>query len=145
AAQYFLGDTGFGVAGSYTIVNGDVEVDVGADPSIDQFALLGLSDSANVTLIYDKNGISARLAYNWRDKYLTQTNRDGTSRNPVFTEPFGTLDFNVSYDISDSIAVSFEGINLTSEPVRTYGRSERQLYFAQELKPRYLLGLRARF
>lgn len=145
AAQYFLGDTGFGIAGSYTIVNGDVEVDVGADPSIDQFALLGLSDSANVTLIYDRNGISARLAYNWRDKYLTQTNRDGTSRNPVFTDPFGTLDFNVSYDINDSIAVSFEGINLTSEPVRTYGRSERQLYFAQELKPRYLLGLRARF
>lgn len=145
SGQYFLGDTGFGVAGSYTIVNGDVDVDVGADPSIDQFALLGLSDSANVTLIYDNHGLSARLAYNWRDKYLTQTNRDGTSRNPVFTAPFGTLDLNISYDVTDNIAVSFEGINLTSETVRTYGRSERQLYFAQELEPRYLLGLRARF
>ena len=145
AGQYFLGDTGFGIAGSFTIVNGDVEVDVGADPSIDQFALLGLSDSGNVTLIYDNHGVSARLAYNWRDKYLTQTNRDTTNRNPVFTEPFGTLDLNVSYDVTDKIAVSFEGINLTSEPVRTYGRTEREVYFAQELKPRYLVGLRARF
>ncbi|WP_162238771.1 TonB-dependent receptor [Brevundimonas sp. Leaf363] len=145
AGQYFLGDTGFGIAGSYTIVNGDVEVDVGADPSIDQFALLGLSNSGNVTLIYDNHGVSARLAYNWRDKYLTQTNRDGSNRNPVFTAPFGTLDMNVSYDITDNMAVSFEAINLTSETVRTYGRSERQLYFAQELSPRYLLGLRARF
>ncbi|RZJ30093.1 MAG: TonB-dependent receptor, partial [Brevundimonas sp.] len=145
AGQYFLGDTGFGIAGSYTIVNGDVEVDVGADPSIDQFALLGLSNSGNVTLIYDNYGVSARLAYNWRDKYLTQTNRDGSNRNPVFTAPFGTLDMNVSYDITDNMAVSFEAINLTSETVRTYGRSERQLYFAQELSPRYLLGLRARF
>jgi TonB-dependent receptor len=145
AGQYFLGDTGFGIAGSYTIVNGDVEVDVGADPSIDQFALLGLSNSGNVTLIYDNFGFSARLAYNWRDKYLTQTNRDGSNRNPVFTAPFGTLDMNVSYDITENMAVSFEAINLTSETVRTYGRSERQLYFAQELSPRYLLGLRARF
>lgn len=145
AGQYFLGDTGFGIAGSYTIVNGDVEVDVGADPSIDQFALLGLSNSGNVTLIYDNYGFSARLAYNWRDKFLTQTNRDGSNRNPVFTAPFGTLDLNVSYDVTDNIAISFEGINLTSETVRTYGRSERQLYFAQELSPRYLLGLRARF
>jgi len=146
AGQYFFGDTGFGVAGSYTIVNGDVDIDVGADPSIDQFALLGLSDSGNVTLIYDKFGVSARLAYNWRDKYLTQTNRDGSNnRNPVFTAPFGTLDFNVSYDINDNVAVSFEGINLLSETVRTYARTERQLYFAQELAPRYLLGLRARF
>ncbi|MBU1345601.1 MAG: TonB-dependent receptor [Alphaproteobacteria bacterium] len=145
AGQYFLGETGIGVAASYTVVNGDVEVDIGADPSIDQFALLGLSDSGNVTLIYDNYGISARLAYNWRDKFLTQTNRDGANRNPVFTEPFGTLDMNVSYDLTDNIAVSFEGINLTSEPVRTYGRTERQIYFAQELSPRYLLGLRARF
>ena len=99
-----------------------------------------------MALIYDKNGISARLAYNWRDKYLTQTNRDGSNnRNPVFTEPFGTLDFNVSYDVNDSVAVSFEGINLLSETIRTYARTERQLYFAQELAPRYLLGLRARF
>ena len=146
SGQYFLGDTGFGIAGSYTIVNGDVDIDVGADPSIDQFALLGLSDSGNVTLIYDKYGVSARLAYNWRDKYLTQTNRDGSNnRNPVFTEPFGKLDFNVSYDVNDNVAVSFEGINLLSETIRTYARTERQLYFAQELAPRYLLGLRARF
>jgi TonB-dependent receptor len=145
ALQYFLGDTGFGVAGSYTIVNGDVDIDVGADPSIDQFALLGLSNSGNVTLIYENYGVSARLAYNWRDEYLSETNRGGNDRNPVFTEPFGTLDVNVSYDITDKVSVSFEGINLTSETVKTHGRDESNLWFAQELKPRYLLGARMRF
>jgi TonB-dependent receptor len=145
AGQYFLGNTGFGIAGSYTIVRGDVDIDVGADPSVDQFALLGLSDSFNVTAIYDKDGISARVAYNWRDKYLAQTNRDGSNRNPVFVAPFGTLDVNVSFDVTQNLALSFEGINLTSEPVRTYGRDESNLYFAQELKPRYLLGARYRF
>ena len=145
AGAYFLGNTGFGIAGSYTIVRGDVNIDPGADPSIDQFALLGLSDSFNVTAMYDKGGLSARVAYNWRDKYLTQTNRDGSNRNPVFTAPFGTLDVNISYDVTRNIAISFEGLNLTSETVRTYGRTETNLYFAQELKPRYLLGARFKF
>ncbi|WP_253189300.1 TonB-dependent receptor [Brevundimonas sp. LM2] len=145
AGQYFYGDSGIGIAGSYTIVNGDVDIDVGADPSIDQFALLGLSNSGNVTLIYDNYGVSARLAYNWRDEYLTQTNRGGNDRNPVFTAPFGTLDMNVSYDLTDNVAISFEAINMTSETVRTYGRDEKQIFFAQELKPRYLLGARMRF
>ncbi len=144
AGQYFLGDTGLGIAGSYTKVKGDVAVDRAADPSVNQFALIGLSDTYNVTLIYDKYGISGRLAYNWRGEYLSQVNRDA-GRNPVFVSPFSTLDLNLSYDISDNLAVSFEGINILSETVRTYGRSDVQTYFAQELKPRFLLGARYKF
>ncbi|MDI1366275.1 MAG: TonB-dependent receptor [bacterium] len=144
AAQHFFGDTGIGIAGAYTLVRGDVDFNIGADPSQDQFALLGLSDTANATLIYDKNGLSARLAYNWRDRFLQQTNRGG-SRNPVFVAPFGQLDFNVSYDVTEKLALSLEGINLTRESLRTYGRSEHELWFAQELDRRILLGARYRF
>jgi TonB-dependent receptor len=138
AAQHFFGDTGIGVSGAYTMVRGDVEFDNGASPSQDQFALLGLSDTANATLIYDKNGISARLTYNWRDKFLQATNRGG-SRNPVYVAPFTQIDFNISYDVTPKLAVSFEGINLTKEHVRTYARDPNQLWFAQELDRRFLL------
>lgn len=144
AAQHFFGDTGFGVSGAYTMVRGDVAFNNGASPSQDQFALLGLSDTANATLIYDKNGISARVAYNWRDKFLAATNRGG-SRNPVYTAPFGQLDINVSYDVTPKLAISLEGINLTKESLRTYARDENQLWFAQELDRRILLGARYRF
>ena len=144
AAQHFFGDTGFGVAGAYTMVRGDVDFNIGSDPGQDQFALLGLSDTANATLIYDKYGLSARLAYNWRDRFLQQTNRGG-SRNPVFVEPFGQLDFNISYDVTEKLAVSLEGLNLTRESLRTYGRDVNQLWFAQELDRRFLLGARYRF
>lgn len=144
AAQHFFGDTGFGVSGAYTMVRGDVAFNNGASPSQDQFALLGLSDTANATLIYDKNGISARIAYNWRDKFLAATNRGG-SRNPVYTAPFGQLDINVSYDVTPKLAISLEGINLTKESLRTYARDENQLWFAQELDRRILLGARYRF
>ncbi|GAA4215573.1 hypothetical protein GCM10022253_10410 [Sphingomonas endophytica] len=140
----FFGNTGFGFAGSFTKVSGDVNVDPYADPTVNIFALTGLGNSANATGIYEKNGISARIAYNWRDKYLAATNQGG-NRNPLFVAPFGTLDVNISYDVNDQIAVTLEGINLTSESVRTYGRTERNLVFAQELKPRFLLGARYKF
>ncbi|MBW6525427.1 TonB-dependent receptor [Sphingomonas sp. RHCKR7] len=140
----FFGNTGFGFAGSFTKVSGDVNVDPYADPTVNIFALTGLGNSANATAIYDKNGISARIAYNWRDKYLAATNQGG-NRNPLFVAPFGTLDVNISYDVNDTIAVTLEGINLTSESVKTYGRTERNLVLAQELKPRFLLGARYKF
>ncbi|PHR93006.1 MAG: TonB-dependent receptor [Robiginitomaculum sp.] len=145
AIQHFFGDSGFGVAGSYTNVNGDVEIDNGADPSVDQFALLGLSDTYNITGIYEKNGLSARVSYNWRDEFLAQTNRGGGNRNPVYNEAFGQLDFNISYDVTERISVSFEGINLTQEGTRTYGRDVSNVWFAQELDARYLLGARYKF
>ena len=144
AAQHFFGETGFGVAAAYTMVRGDIGFDIGSDPGQDQFALLGLSDTANATFIYDKHGISARVAYNWRDRFLQATNRGG-SRNPVFVEPFGQLDINISYDVTEKLAISLEGINLTKESLRTYGRDENQVWFAQELDRRFLLGARYRF
>lgn len=145
AGQHFFGDTGFGVSAAYTLVRGDVGIDVGADRTVDQFALVGLSDTANATLIYDKNGISARLAYNWRDKFLQTVNRGDDGRNPTFVRAFGQLDLNVSWDISEQFAVSFEGINLTESSIRTYGRSTNNLWYAQELDRRFLLGGRFRF
>jgi TonB-dependent receptor len=144
AGQHFFGDTGFGLAASYTKVKGNVNVDVTADPDVNVFALTGLGDSANASLIYDKSGLSARVSYNWRAKFLAATNQ-GDDRNPLFTAAFGTLDFNISYDVTENIAVSFEGVNLTSESLRQYGRDKKALVFAQELKPRFLAGARFRF
>lgn len=142
--QYFFGETGFGVSGSLTKVFGDVDVDVLSDPNTDVFALIGLSDSYNVTGIYDANGITARLAYNWRGKFLSGVNRGG-ARNPVFFDDFGTLDASVTWDFSPNLSFSLEAVNLLSEPIRSFGRDEKQLFFAQELDPRLFAGVRYRF
>ena len=144
AWQHFFGETGFGFAANYTMVNGDVELDPGASPAVDQFALVGLSDSANLTAIYENHGLSARLAYNWRDTFLQQTN-EGGDRSGIYVEDFGQFDLNVSYDINERVAVSFEAINLTGEDQRVYHRVPEQFYYAYELSPRYLLGARYKF
>ena len=144
AGQYFFGDTGIGVAAAYTLVRGDIGYDITAAPSADQFALLGLSDTANASLIYENYGISARLTYNWRDTFLANNSR-GASRNPVFVDSYDQIDLNVSYDITDNVVVSFEAINITGENVKTYARTENQPWFIVEGRPRYYLGARMRF
>jgi len=144
AGSYFLGDTGLGVAAAYTYVRSNAKFNNGADPSIDQFALAGLSDTANVTLMYDKHGISARLAYNWRAKFLARLNND-SFKSPLYTEPHGQFDLNVAYDITPHIAVSLEAINITEKGIRQYGRTPVQLFFAQEQQRRFMLGARYKF
>ncbi|MEP7243290.1 MAG: TonB-dependent receptor [Gammaproteobacteria bacterium] len=145
AGQHFFGNSGFGILANYTIVRGDVGFNNNADPlGADQFALLGLSDSANVVLMYEKYGFSARLAYNWRDQYLSNTNR-GSFRNPDYVEPYSQYDVSVSYNISNALTVSFEGLNLTGEDVRQHGRSPLQLWYLEEQGPRYQLGARYKF
>ena len=142
--QHFFGNSGFGVAGSLTKVFGDVSFKRGSDPTTNAFALLGLSDSYNVTAIYEKYGLSARVSYNWRGKFLQALNRGG-SRNPVYFAPFGTLDASVSYNFTPQASITLEAQNLTSEPIRSYARSTHQLWFAQELHPRFWLGARYKF
>jgi TonB-dependent receptor len=144
AWQHFFGDTGFGFQANYTMVNGDVELDPAGSIDEEQFALVGLSDTANLTAIYEKYGFSARLAYNWRDTFLQETNA-GDDRSGIYVEDYGQYDLSVSYDINDRFSVSFEGVNLTGEDQRTYHRVPEEVYYVYELSPRYMVGARYKF
>jgi len=144
SGQYFFGDSGFGIAGNYTIVNGDVNGDPAQDPNANQFALVGLSDTANATFIYENYGIQARIAWNWRDSFLNATNQGG-SRSPQFTAEYHQWDFNVTYTFNDNWQIQLEGINVTGEDNYQYRRKDKMVIWAYELDPRYSLGVRYRF
>jgi TonB-dependent receptor len=143
-AQHFFGETGFGVQANYTIVEGDVSFNDAGDPNVNQFALLGLSDSANLILMYENFGFSVRLAYNWRDEFLQNTNRGGF-RNPEYVEEYDQIDLSVGYDVNENLSLSLEGINLTEEDVRWHGRSELQPWYVEDQGARYALGARYKF
>ncbi len=146
ASQHFFGDTGFGYQFNYTMVEGDIGYDNGSNPDEDQFALPGLSDTLNLVAIYEKDGLSARLAYNWRDNFLNQVNRSvGSTRNPEYVDEFEQLDLNVSYEFDSGVTLSLDAINLTSEGLRKYGRTDTAAFFVQELDPRYVFSARYTF
>ncbi len=69
AWQHNFWDSGLGFIANMTLADGSatyVNEQTGS-----QFALAGLSDTRNFVLFYDKYGIQARVAYNWRDGYYT--------------------------------------------------------------------------
>lgn len=145
AWQHFFGETGFGYQANYTIVDGDIGFDVGGAIDLDQFALEGLSDTANLVLIYEKDGLSTRIAYNWRDEFLSQVNRGAGNRNPLFIDKFEQIDINVSYEINDDLSISLDVINLTEEGQRQFGRSYNNVFFVQEADRRFVLSANYNF
>lgn len=147
AVQHLFGDTGFGVIANYTIVSGDVNFDNTLPQSAPgQFALVGLSDSANLVGFYDRGGLQFRAAYNWRDKFLTATNNaTGEPNNPMYTEAFGQLDLSASYMVTDNFQVFAEGINVLDATQRLHGRHWNEANFVTQTGPRYAIGARYTF
>src|SRR5690554_4967882 len=144
AVQHFFGDTGFGVQANYTIVRGDVGFDNLGDPSVSQFYLAGLSDTANLVGMYENDRLQARIAYNWRDKYISGGGR-GVGNNPLYVEAYSQIDVNVTYAVTDSLSISAEGINVTGEDSRTHQRNYNMMEMLRDLGPRYQIGARYTF
>ena len=142
AAQHVFGESGFGIAANATIVEGDVEFDV--DSLVQQTPLTGLSDSANFQAFYEKNGLSVKVTYAWRDSYLIGVGQSqGSSDNPPqYAKEFGQIDASINYDIGENFNVFLDAINLNDETEQGYGRYERQFLFARQYGPRYTLGVR---
>jgi TonB-dependent receptor len=139
AIQHMFGDSGFGVMANATIVDGDIKVDNSAIGF--QFALNGLSDSANLVAFYEKDKWQARVAYNWRDEFL-----NGQRNNsPHYTEEFGQLDLRVNYLVTDNLNVFVEGINVTNESQRIYNRYPNQFTDAYQFEARWAIGARYNF
>jgi TonB-dependent receptor len=135
--QHNFWNTGFGAILNYTIVNGSAKFDNTLPASVPQFALVGLSDSANAVLFFDKYGIQARLAYNWRDKFLA-----GSGPNPTYVEAYGQLDGSLSYEFRKGITAFVEGINLTEASRRGHMRHKNNVTFVSPGFARYSAGVR---
>jgi iron complex outermembrane recepter protein len=142
ALQHSFGETGFGVIANATLVSSDAELDAADISQI--FALTGLSDSANLVGFYEKGPIQARLSWNWRDTFvqsLTQNIGDG----PTIVEAYQQLDLSASYDLSETVSIFVEGINLTEEYVHKRGRFSNQLLLIEDSGRRWGFGVRGSF
>ena len=140
AVQHMFGDSGFGLQANATIVNGNVDAD--RDTLNKQFALTGLSDSANLSVFYENDIVSARLAYNWRDEFLAGFSEFDA---PEFIEDYQQLDANFTWNATDRLAVFVEALNITEEVVRKYERYPEQFRIGQQYGARYNIGARYTF
>ena len=140
AIQHSFWDTGFGVILNYTIVRSDTSFDNTQRYTATQFAVNGVSDSANAVLYYDKNGLQARVAYNWRAEFLS-----GYGFDPFYIEEYGQFDVSASYEIKKGLTVFAEGINVTNADRRGHMRNNQTVFFAAPGYARYAAGVRVNF
>jgi TonB-dependent receptor len=133
---------GLGFQANYTYVKSDLRYDNLGQGN--QFALVGLSNSANLVGIYEDQKWSVRLAYNWRGQFLNSV-ADNGKPNPQYVEPYGQTDLSIGYNVNQNLSVSFEAINLTDSTQRTHGRTDQQVLQVTTGGPRYMVGARYKF
>lgn len=156
---------GFGVQANYTYVKNDgIETvnltnETGAgtagggityeNSTVKANALEGVSEhSFNLVGMYEKGKVSARVAYNWRSKYLV-TAIDCCVGFPIWQDATGYLDASVRLRVTNQIEFVLEGSNLLGTDTVLY----QQVDSTGLLKPnawfkndrRFQLGARLTF
>lgn len=93
--------------------------DTGARVDLSGLPLRGQSKRTyNIAAMYEKNDWSARIAYNWRSRYLLTT-RDVISRFPLWNDDYGTVDASLTYKINDNFSTGIQFTNLTDATTKT--------------------------
>ncbi len=141
--QHMFWETGFGVSANYTLVDSGLTYD--NYNRKEQFALEGLSDAANLVLFFENEKFQVRAAYNWRDEFLARRFDGGGGPNPIYTEAYGQLDVNASYNWNENLTLMAEAINLTDEIYRQHSRTSHQVIMVQQTGPRFMIGARYKF
>ena len=106
-------------------------------------------DQVDLVAFYDKNGLEARVAVNYRKEYLRgfgqNQNTGAFGSEPTFENPNLQIDFSTSYAVTKQISVFAEALNLTNETQSTHGRFDNQLLDVFAYGRRYTAGARFRF
>ncbi|MEI6894432.1 MAG: TonB-dependent receptor [Colwellia sp.] len=131
---------GLGFMANFTVVHAD---DVQAAENGPLLTLDGLSETSyNLVAYYENETFGARLAYNYRDKFVNNgTNYFGDGS---FTSEYKQLDFSASYNITENISIDIEALNLTNEvQVQTNALGVNR--GLEDVGSRFTLGVRASF
>lgn len=110
--------------------------------NVSSVQLPGLSkNSFNAVLYYQTDALDVRFAYAWRDEFVDIP--FGPGGNPIWQDAFGQLDLSATLNVTDQLAVKFEGLNLTDqgEFLYTAGRKDLPVRRADNER-RFAIGLR---
>src|SRR4029079_4886741 len=144
ALQHVFGDSGFGVQDNATFV-GTNRTFPTEDIARAASAVNGLANSANFVGFYDKHGLQARVAVNWRDSYLLglgQAQGGTFGAEPVFVDKQLQVDASASYDITQQFTVFGEVTNINNSNYSTHGRFSDQPLDIWNYGRRYTAGVR---
>ncbi|KPH64504.1 TonB-dependent receptor [Novosphingobium aerophilum] len=120
---------GLGFQGSATILDSSQtipETDDEGNTVLTKSAFFAVSKfSYNATLAYERGPIGARLSYVWRKGFL-QRNEARAFANPIgfWRKPEKSLDFQLTFAVTDDIGLTFDAVNITKAKQQDYYKFE---------------------
>ncbi|HJS16924.1 MAG TPA: TonB-dependent receptor [Rheinheimera sp.] len=131
---------GLGFQLNYTYVDSSYD-----DPDLKakNLPFQGMSkNSYNAVVYYEQYGVQARLAYNWRSKFVTNPEDWGGAS---WIASYGQLDASVSYDIMHGLTVFAEASNLSNSRYWGYVKREDQVNYLERFGTQLAVGIRGSF
>lgn len=145
---------GFGTRISGTFTKSEVSLpSIGGVPER-KISVLGTSDEVyNIQAIYEKYGLTVRLAYQYRTPWgqsvgayrVTNGGVYANGNGDIFWDSDEELDLSARYQVNDNLEVFFDGINLTNQGSRRYGDQSRYTIEYEKFGQRYMAGIRFNF
>jgi TonB-dependent receptor len=116
--------SGLGVQANYTYIDSSLSTPAISGDGFIKTQFQNVSkNNGNLALMYEKYGISARLAYNYRSKYseffLAASGVLGNN-SQMYDKPANQVDLSVSYDISKNFTVVVNATNLFGANFHSY-------------------------
>jgi len=129
---------GLGVQLNYTAVDSQQTL----DPAIasGQFSVVGLSDSGNLVLFYEKDRFGIRAAYNWRDEYLAAIRSD--QGEPSSVNAYDQIDLSANFKLTEKISIFADATNLTGETVSAWQRYRNRVHWITDDGRTVTFGIR---
>ncbi len=146
-ATMYAWENGFGVTANYTYSTSKASISTTTNPSV---GLPGISEnSVNLIGFYENDTISARVAYTWRDEFVSPDRATfdvGGLENGAteFFDAYGQWDANITWDVIDNLSLTAEAINITGSDQSSYLAYPNQPMTYSSQEPRVVLGLNFR-
>jgi iron complex outermembrane receptor protein len=133
---------GFGVSANYTYTDSNAD----GDRDLTQ-AGSGLIDGTsehmtNLMGYFENDTFGARIMYNYRSEWYNGLHFNG---DELWTDGFGQVDASASYNVTEHVSLTLEGINLTDEEVVQYNTEKDRLMSIYANGMRFVAGVRVNF
>ena len=139
--QHLFEGTPYGMQFNATkITGGDVDID--RDDIGEQFILPGFGDAGNLSVFYEDDVHTFRVAANYRGETVAGF---GNYQQPLYVEARTQIDATYQYRVNENTTVFLDMMNINDETTRLHARYSEMLFLSQDHGPIYKLGFRSNF
>lgn len=133
---------GLGLQANATLIDSEFTTPASATGAVRTARFPGTSDATyNVSLFFERYGLSARINYQWRDDWV-QSLDPADRRVDTLWDDEERLSVSARYAISNQLTIFADANNLTDELGRRYQGFENRPVEVEGFGRSYLLGLR---